>query len=126
MQLQRMREFFDVPVASVSVEAGAEAGNARSITLQVRDRLRAAWPGRWVLRVWVSASSGGDPDATGNTVAFTAGTVMATLTANAAYDVLSDADGKAVFTLTIAGAATRYVSAVVMPGLVQSAALTWA
>lgn len=108
--IRRVREWFDVARGQVRVEAGAEAANARAITIQVTDRLGRDWDNRaWLLKVYLTTTDGGAPSATGNTVAWTTGTVVSTDLANAIYEVITDSDGLAAFSLTIVGAATRYV-----------------
>lgn len=129
MLLSRVREWFDTPVAGVGITAdteGTNGANTRRISLQVKDRLRKDWPGRWIVLVWVSATDGGDPSATGNTVAVVSGTyTVQTVTANALYLLLTDSAGLAKLDLTIAGVASRYVNGIVI-GKAESKPFTWA
>ena len=64
-----------------------------------------------LLRFWVDDTEYGAPDATGNTVSVTTGTIARTLTANGDYEVISNASGTVVFDLTVAGDATRWIMA---------------
>jgi len=61
-------------IPSIAITAGAEAGDARTITFQVQDAAGAALAQRLLVRVWVSAADYGAPDATGNAVAVVGGT----------------------------------------------------
>lgn len=125
--IRALRTHFDSPLAHCKVTAAAENTDARRITLQVRDRIQEHWEERWLVTFYLTATTGGDPSATGNTVAFVAGTVFQTVTANAAYVVLSDENGRVVFDLTIAGAASRFVCTSVAGGRIkESIEFTWA
>lgn len=123
------RQWFDTPIAGVGITAdteGTHGANTRRFSIQVKDRLRKDWAGRWVVLVWVSETDGGDPSATGNTVAVVAGTyTVQTVTANAVYVLLTDANGSAAFDLTIAGTASRYVNGIVI-GKAESKPFIWA
>lgn len=123
---QQVRTHFDTPIAIVGVSAAAESANARVITLQVRDRLMRPWLRRWRVRVRIATTAGGDASGTGNTVAFTTGTVVETIKINGEYEVLSSAGGVVAFSLTIAGAATRFVHADVLGKDRDSASIGWA
>lgn len=122
-----VRSNFDSPRAEVRISAGAEDGaNTRRITLEVIDRLKAPWQGRWRVWVYLTAVQDGAPNAVGNTVALVAGTTaLQAVTANAVYHLLTGTDGKAVFDLTVpAGAQTRYVCAEV-DGQIKQQPFTW-
>ena len=139
-QLERVGGLIDNCPWQVAVSFGTEAADARAVTLQVVDRDGHPWAGRFLLMFYLTTTSTGNPLATGNTVAFTTGTVMShthdhggTVAAgaappllNGAYQVFSDENGKVVFTLTIAGAATRYVRACVLGKADISAPAVWA
>ncbi len=123
---QTVRQWFDDPRASCRVTATAEAANKRTFTVQVTDRLLKNWTGRWKVFLYLSTTAAGDPDGTGNTVAFTTGLVLNTTVINGAWDVLTDVNGVAVFDLTIAGAATRYVGTLPTGGRpLVSDSFTW-
>lgn len=124
--LTHLRQQFSMPLGMVKVSAGSEALNIRRLTLQVIDRAKRDAPGQWVLLVWLSPTSGGAPSATGNTVSVVAGTgTLQTITANAAYRLITDANGRAQIDVEISGAATRYVETVVEGKVRESAAITW-
>ena len=122
--MQGVRSQFNRARAEVKVTAAAEATNARRITLQVIDRLKKTFPGRWLIDVFVTGSSGGNPSATGNTVSWVTGFPL-TVTANAWYRVITDSTGLAVFDLTISGAATRYVCSTIGGEFKESEPLAW-
>ncbi len=124
---QQLLVQFSKPLAVCKVSAGAEATNVRRITLQVIDRANRDAVGRWVVLVWLTPTSGGDPSATGNTVAAVAGTtVLQEITADAAYRLITDENGQAQIDVTVSGAATRYVETIVEGQVRESAAITWA
>ncbi len=109
-QLNRaLQEIGDDPTGVVTVEAGAEVANVRELTLQVRDRLGKPWPGRWLVWFFLSPTENGDPSASGNSVAVTTGTIFQAVIADAAYQVLTDEDGKIVVELDVSGTGTRWV-----------------
>lgn len=116
-------DFINRPIAGCRLSAGVQAGNARTFTGQVIDRRGASMSGRWVVLVTVAATDGGAPSATDNTMSVTTGTVIETVTANAAVRVLTDAAGAFAFSLTLggSGARTRYVAATAEVEIVDSA-----
>ena len=113
-------------IPGATITAAAEAADVRAITVQVTDAAGVANANRFLARVWIAATAYAVPDATGNTVAVTTGTIIETKTAHADYVVLTDAAGKVVFNLTVAGAATRYVMVEIDGRVYASAAITFA
>jgi hypothetical protein len=93
------------------VTAAAEVANVRAITIQTRDAANNALAAHEKVRVWIATADYGAPDATNNTFGLTTGTQLRELTANADYEVISDAGGMVVFDLTVAATASRYVLA---------------
>lgn len=124
MHRHRVREFFDVPIAGVGITASAVVAGTRRITVQVKDRLRADWRGRWLVRIWISATDGGDPSATDNTVGYVSGYQTQIIQADAEYEWITDADGKFEFDLTVIGTATRYIMGIVI-GKGESKSFDW-
>lgn len=110
---QQVRTQFDRSRAELAIAAGAENGsNVRAFTVQVVDRLKNQWPGRWRFWIFLAATQGGAPSATGNTFSLTTGTELQEVIADAVYHLLTDSAGQAAFTLELpAGAGTRYVYA---------------
>ena len=121
-----VRSHFDEDIASLRVTAGSEAANARTLTLQVIDRVKREWKDRFLIEVWLQATATGAPSATGNTVAWVTGTVTETVLPNAHWRVITTVDGLASLDVTIAGAATRYVGFVIGSIVQVSSAITWA
>lgn len=114
------------PIAEPSFVVSAEVSNVITIGIQLRDRHKRPVVGRWPIDLWVTTAEDGAPSATGNTVAVTTGTTMQVYTANAAYRILTDETGLAAITVTIAGAATRYIYATIGGEAFASPELTWA
>jgi hypothetical protein len=100
--------------------SGLSITSAAVSSSSVRWTIQTSEPGRYVLQVSVSATQYAAPSATGNTVAFTTGTVWRTRTAHADYDVLTSSAGAAVLTVDVTGPATRWVSAVVLGRIADS------
>jgi len=59
-------------------------------------------------------------------VAIDTGTILQTITADAFYDLISDATGNIEVGITVAGAATRYVMAEIDGRIYSSGEITWA
>lgn len=110
---------------SLAITAGAETSDARAITVQVRDAAGANLAQRSKVRLWLATSDYGAPDATGNTVALSVGTQLRQLTANADYELIANASGQIAISVTISGAATRYLLAEIDGRVYSSGALTW-
>jgi len=107
------------PVGIGTLVAAAEGADARVITFQ-------GAAGRHRVRIWVGTSAYGAPSATDNTVAVSTGTQLREITANADYEIITDAAGAAAITVTITGAATRHVMAEVDGAIVTSGEVAWA
>jgi len=112
-------------MANLNVTSGGEVGDTHTVTIQARDFSDNNTAERFLVRVWVDDAEYGAPDATGNTVTVTTGTIYETRTANADYLIVSDANGTVVITLTVSGAATRYVMAEIDGRVYSSGALTF-
>ncbi len=113
-------------LASLSITAGDESGDKRTITVQAKDAGGADLAERLLVRVWVATSDYGAPDATDNSVAVETGTTYETEIANAAYSIISDAAGKVEVGVTISGAASRYICAEIDGRAYSSGEVTWA
>lgn len=113
-----------MPVAGVSITASAVVAGTRTITLQVKDRLRQDWKGRWLVRVWISPTSGGDPDPTDNTVGIVTGYQGQIFVADAEFEGITDTDGVFEFDLTVVGTGSRFVTAIVI-GKGETGEFTW-
>ena len=98
-------------IPNLNVTAGAEVAHVRAITIQARDAGNNSLAERMKVRLWIATSDFGAPSATDNTVALTTGTQLQQIVANADYEAISDAAGKVVFNLTVAGTVNRYVLA---------------
>lgn len=123
---QQVRAQFSTPLALCKVSAGDETANIRRITLQVIDRIKKDVPGRWIIAVYLSGAAGGDPSATGNTVSIVTGTLWRQVTANAAYELVTDDTGQASIDVEVSGAGSRFVSTAVLQRLRESSEITWA
>jgi len=110
---------------NLSITSGGEVGDTHTVTIQGRDAANNNLAGRLLARVWVDDAEYGAPDATGNTVAITTGTQMRQITANGDYEIISDANGTIVITLSVSGDATRYVMAEIDGRIYSSGALSF-
>lgn len=110
---------------NLNVTAGAEVAHVRAVTVQLRDGGNNALAARGRFRLWIAATEYAAPSATDNTVAITTGAQLRELTANADYEVISDAAGTVVFNLTVAGTVTRYVMAELDGRIYSSGALSF-
>jgi len=111
---------------NLTITAGAEAADVRTITVQARDFSNNNLAERLLVRVWIGTADYGAPSAAGNTVAVSTGTTYETETANAAYKVISDANGTVAIDVTISGAASRYVMAEIDGRIYSSGQIDWA
>lgn len=105
------------------ITAAAEAANARRITIQLVNRRREAISARVPITVLIATSQSGTPS-NSQTTSVAAGTLLDTYITNAALLALTDADGKIQLDVTVAGAATRWVTAVV-PGWAAETSFDW-
>jgi hypothetical protein len=112
-------------IPSIAMTVTAESGNARTITFQAKDAAGNALAQRLLIRVWVGEDDYIWPEGTGNAVAVAGGYVYEEELANAAYKIITEADGSAAITVTISGEATRYVLAEIDGRIYSSGALTW-
>jgi len=110
---------------NLNITSGGEVGDTHTVTIQARDAADNNLAERFLIQLWVDDAEYGAPDATGNTVAVTTGTTCETVTVNAHYTVISDANGKVIITLAVAGDATRYVMAEVDGRIYSSGALSF-
>ncbi len=130
--LERQRDDQRIRAAILSqpfktvITAGDEAANVRRVTIECTDRHGYKRPARYLVRVWISATSLGVPGGS-QTISLVTGTLIQTVSANVALVIASDANGAIVFDLDAgAGAQTRYVSATIIGEAAESAALTYA
>lgn len=109
--------------AVVSIGASVAGGNPITVTIQVVNRTKVPIKSRFVLAVWISTTKLGNPGGTQTVGAPSVGTILDTKAANQSYEVLTDAEGQAVFTIT-AATGTRHVMAALV-GPTYSAAAVW-
>lgn len=107
-----------------SFAATAEDNDERVVTIQLKNALGDN-AGRAKVRLWIAATNWGAPDATGNTVVATAGTVLRQIAENADYELITDADGACAVGITIEGAASRFVLVEVAGNVYASGQLDW-
>jgi hypothetical protein len=105
--------------------AATEAAGQRVISLQLKDLMGNNASQHVNVRVWLATSDYGAPDATGNTVAVSDGTVLQQVVANADYQLITDASGACAVGVTVAGAANRYVLAEIGGRVYSSGQITW-
>lgn len=110
-------------VWDVRISAAAESTNVRRVTIQLVNRAREPVAARVPLTVLIASTQSGTPT-NAQTVSVVSGTLYATYTTNAALLILTDSDGKIELDVTVAGAATRWITAVV-PGWAAELAFDW-
>jgi hypothetical protein len=104
---------------------GGENADQRVVSLQIKDALGNNPSQHPKVRVWLATGDYGAPDATGNTLTVTAGTVLRQVVANADYELITDSSGACAVGITVAGAAGRYVLAEVGGRVYSSGQITW-
>jgi len=122
---QQVASLFDRPRAEARITAGAEAANVRRFTIQVVDRMGKEWGRRWLVQFWTTDTASGAPSGS-HTLAFVAGTAIQTIAANQHYLAETDANGKIVVDLTVAGVSSRWVKACVVEQINDSGEVAWA
>lgn len=123
-----MQQLFDQPTAECRCtldDEGDTAADTIRATLQVIDRQKRDWPGRWLVLVYIATAAAGAPGGTQTTAVPTGSTVQA-ITANTTLLVLTDSTGLAEIDITVAGAATRYVYTTVLGRPKEHGPLTFA
>lgn len=116
---------FDRYPAEATITFGSESANVIRFTVKVFDRRRKSTVGPWAVHLWVSDSDSLVPGGT-QTVSFVTGTVLNTHDPNVRWDVLTDQEGTIVLDVSVSGAGTRRVAALVYPAVQSSAQATWA
>lgn len=94
------------PAVKWSVTTNQTTG-VQAFVGQIVDQRGQKWTGRWYGIVHIAATKDGNPSGSGHVVAFTAGTVLATMLVNGAYKVVSDVNGVIGLTVTPATPNTR-------------------
>ena len=123
MALERV---IDRPVVAPGQTALPEATNIIIATIQATDRRGNPRAGTFLVRLWTATTSGGAPGGGGGqTMGVTTGTLIETVTANEQLVARTDATGKLVLSIIIVGAASRWLSAVLMGEASEGSQLTW-
>lgn len=123
--IRRLGRLASAPRWHVAFEVGGEASDVRTITLRVRDIDGRDTKQQFSVRLWVSTSADGGP-AAGQTITFSSGTILVTVTANQFYEVLTTADGQIILNVTVAGAGSRWIRAHVAGEMFTSNEALWA
>jgi hypothetical protein len=114
-------------VGQVDFTIGAEAANAISVTIQVKNENGDNLAEKVAMRVYLSSDSAGltPAAATSAIAAGASGAVLDPTTITA--EVVTTAAGLAILSLTDTGTPTRYLNVVLPSGeIVTSSAITWA
>lgn len=111
---------------TLSITAGDEVSDARTLSVQVRDAAGSDQAGRFVIRAWLAESEFASPSPTGNTVAVSAGSTLREIQANADYQLITDSSGLSSLDVTITSAATRYLMAEIDGKIYSSGPVDWA
>lgn len=113
-----------LPALNLTVGAENNPGaDDRQVTVQIQDAGGNNLAIAGLLRLWVSTADKGAPGG-GQTLAVATGTAIQTVLAHQDLWIATDATGKAVVTLNIAGAATLYCMAV-LNGQVNAATVSF-
>jgi hypothetical protein len=92
-----------------SASVGSQAGQARTVTLDLLDAAGDALVARRLLRVWVSGTDYGAPASSGVTLAVGTGTVICDFGSMYHFLVLTDASGDATVQVTDSDGGTWYL-----------------
>ncbi len=111
-------------VTTVSVTFGAEVVDVISVYAQVKDAAGNDLAAKFLVRMWVSEIDFGAPSDTGHT-AWPEGGVQRVIQANADFELLSDASGKAALAVMLVGSGSRYVMAEIDGRIYSSGEITW-
>lgn len=116
------------PCVDATITVGAEAGDARAITIQLKDANGEDIAYRQVVHAYVFADANGDAfAATGGSTGIAIGTdgALLALVAKKAFVLVSEADGSIDLTWTDTGTEAAYLGILLPTGrLVMSGALT--
>jgi hypothetical protein len=121
---QQVRRSMQQHTIDARITAGDEAANVRRITIQIVNRRREAMAGRFPVDVLIATTQSGTPS-NSQTTAVVAGTLGDTYINNAWLKLLTDADGKIQLDVTIAGAATRWVTAAIPGWSIEAGPFDW-
>ncbi|MGC9455374.1 MAG: hypothetical protein ACP5HU_10995 [Phycisphaerae bacterium] len=110
---------------ALEITASEQSGDTRTVTCRVTDAAGDDLAGRFAVRLWVTTSEFGPPDATGNTVTVSAGTLLREIAANADYELITAADGSAAIDLAVTAPATRRLCAEIDGRIYSSDELAW-
>ena len=115
-------------VADASIVVGAEAGDARAITIQLKDAAGADIASRQLVKIVVLFDANGDAFVTtGGSTGIAIGTdgALLALVAKKSFLAISEADGDIDLTWTDTGTEAAYLAVVLPTGkMIISAALT--
>lgn len=120
----KVRALIDTNIAACRVSAGAEASNVRRVTVQVADRLRVTWKGRWTVFLYIATTEGGPPNGS-QLVSFVDGTVLVTILANGAWIAQTDAEGKLTLDVDVSGAGSRFFYSLVLGKVTPAVEVAW-
>jgi hypothetical protein len=115
--------------AGATFSIGAESGgDAIVVSIQVTDANGNDINARTAVTAFLLADANGDAFNTASaTVAAGTDGALATLVTNKAYQCITEADGDLDISITISGAATKYLAIVLPSGkMVISSVITWA
>lgn len=122
--VEQVVKTFGFPDFAASIAFGDEVADARAASVQVINRQRFTAKGHFVVLVWIS-DDGGAWGSTQTVASWDTGDVLLTVIPNQVYIALTDEDGLAEFTLSVTGAGTRHVHALVL-GRADSDSAEWA
>jgi len=117
--------FFGVPMGRVRFSFSSESADKRTVTAQVIDRVGNPRPEYWYLMLHISTGAYNAPAGTSTIGTPSSGVLIKELTSGQVAVFQTDSTGKVVFTLEVAGAATRHFHGIAVGPLDTSGAVTW-
>lgn len=110
-----------------SITAGAEAANARLVTIQLKNLDGANLAAKAKATVWISATAGGVPAATApdGAVSVSTGTLLKELTTKVLHEIVSDAAGIIAISITESTAKSFFVNVALGNVVTSSTAIAW-
>lgn len=93
---------------------GAETLNVRQVTMQVVDRLGAAWNGRFRVYIYTGTAASPDEPVACDVLTVTTGVGVVPIVAEGSFECLTDENGRVVFTIEDSATVVRTLGGCVL------------